>query len=310
MHGEIGVESTVGEGSTFWFTFETESTSIVQVSSGAPMEEIPVENVFSEFHPVILLVDDNAVNRKVANEILKKSGCIVDLAESGFQAIEKVENKLTLTGENYDIIFMDIQMPDMDGVETTQELKKRFPQLTSPIVAMTAYSMKEDRDRFMSQGMDEYIAKPIRAQHLIWKVKELLGNVEGRKAESKQKEVVPEITLPVLDKEIIDQLKAIGGADLVFSVFEDFVAESDELVEGAVTAFAQGDIPTVKSNLHTLKGSAGTVGVSQVADIAKDAEWRLKSDDTSTLHVALPQLQQAYRRFLDSYEALLKDWLK
>ncbi|WP_159466630.1 PAS domain S-box protein [Dyadobacter sp. 3J3] len=310
MNGEIGVESTVGQGSTFWFTFETKSTSIAQVSSSAQIQEVPIENVFSDFHPVILLVDDNAVNRKVANEILKKSGCIVDLAESGFEAIEKVENKLTLSGENYDIIFMDIQMPDMDGVETTQELKKRFPKLTAPIVAMTAYSMKEDRDRFMSQGMDDYIAKPIRAQHLIWKVKELLGNVEGRKLESKQKEIAQEVSLPILDKEIIDQLKGIGGADLVLSVFEDFVMESDELVEGAVTAFATGDIPTVKSNLHTLKGSAGTVGVSQVAEIAKDAEWRLKTDDTSTLAEALPQLQKAYRRFLDNYEALLKDWLK
>ncbi len=63
------------------------------------MEEVPIENVFADFHPVILLVDDNAVNRKVANEILKKSGCIVDLAESGFKAIEKVENKLALSGE-------------------------------------------------------------------------------------------------------------------------------------------------------------------------------------------------------------------
>jgi PAS domain S-box-containing protein len=310
MNGEIGVESTIGEGSTFWFTFETKSTSIAQASSGSQMEEIPIENVFSDFHPVILLVDDNAVNRKVANEILKKSGCFVDLADSGFVALEKVDNKINALGENYDIIFMDIQMPDMDGVETTQELKKRFPGLTSPIVAMTAYSMKEDRDRFLSQGMDDYIAKPIRAQHLIWKVKELIGNVEGRKLELKQKEIAQEVSLPVLDREIIDQLKAIGGADLVFSVFEDFVMESNELVDGAVAAYAQGDIPTVKSNLHTLKGSAGTVGVSQVAEIAKDAEWRLKSDDTSTLSEALPQLERAYRKFLDGYEELLADWLK
>jgi PAS domain S-box-containing protein len=310
MHGEIGVESTIGEGSTFWFTFETKSTSIAQVSTGSQVEEVPIENVFAEIHPVILLVDDNAVNRKVANEILKKSGCYVDLADSGFMALEKVDNKINTLGESYDIIFMDIQMPDMDGVETTKELKKRFPGLSAPIVAMTAYSMKEDRDRFLSQGMDDYIAKPIRAQHLIWKVKELIGNVEGRKLELKQKEIAQEIALPVLDREIIDQLKAIGGADLVYSVFEDFVMESNELVEGAVVAYAQGDIATVKSNLHTLKGSAGTVGVSQVAEIAKDAEWRLKSDDTSTLTEALPQLERAYRKFLEGYEALLADWMK
>src|SRR5690606_24953277 len=126
---------------------ETKETSIAQVSTMSQMEETPIENVFKDINPVILLVDDNAVNRKVANEILVKSGCTVDLAESGFQAIEKVDAQM-IAGKNYDIIFMDIQMPDMDGVQTSQELKKRYPNLLPPIVAMTAYSMKEDRDRF------------------------------------------------------------------------------------------------------------------------------------------------------------------
>jgi len=309
MNGEIGVESVPGEGSTFWFTFETKETSVAKADNAMAPEEVPIENVFSEYHPLILLVDDNSVNRKVANEILKKSGCLVDLAESGYQAIDKVEGKVNSGDSMYDIIFMDIQMPDMDGVETTAELKKRYPAQLPPIVAMTAYSMKEDRDRFLSQGMDDYIAKPIRAQTLIYKVKELLTNVEDRKAEISRKESVPEPTLPILDREIIDQLNGIGGADLVLSVFEDFVTESNELVDGAVEAYATGDIATVKSNLHTLKGSAGTVGVSQVAEIARDAEWKLKSDDTSTLSEALPELQKAYGRFLESYEGLLKEWL-
>ena len=310
MNGEVGVESTLGEGSTFWFTFETTETSMAVVSSEMPMEELPIENVFADIHPEILLVDDNAVNRKVANEILKKSGCKVDLAESGFQAIEKVEARLRDIGRHYDIIFMDIQMPDMDGVETTQQLRKRIPNGLPSIVAMTAYSMKEDRDRFISQGMDDYIAKPIRAQTLIWKVKELMSNVENRKTSPKEAAYSVAVALPVLDREIIDQLNGIGGADLVLSVFEDFVSECNELVPEAVEAYAKGDIKTVKSNLHTLKGSAGTVGVSQVAEIARDAEWRLKSDDTSTLAVALPELEQAYARFLGSYEGLLRSWLK
>ena len=309
MNGEIGVESTLGEGSTFWFTFETTETTTAVVSSETEMKEVSIENVFADIHPEILLVDDNAVNRKVANEILKKSGCRVDLAESGFQAIEKVESRLKATGTHYNIIFMDIQMPDMDGVETTQQLRKRIPHGLPCIVAMTAYSMKEDRDRFISQGMDDYIAKPIRAQTLIWKVKELMAKSLGEKPAHKQDEIVAELTLPILDREIIDQLNGIGGADLVWSVFEDFVTESNELVAESVEAYAKGDIPTVKSNLHTLKGSAGTVGVSQVAEIARDAEWRLKSDDTSTLGQALPELEKAYGRFLEHYEELLRGWL-
>ncbi|CAG5002877.1 Sensor histidine kinase RcsC [Dyadobacter sp. CECT 9275] len=309
MNGSIGVESTLGEGSTFWFTFETRQTTTAEVSMVGPGEEMQIENVFTTVHPHILLVDDNAVNRKVANEILKKSGCTVDLADSGFVAIEKVE-KMQLDGDQmYDIIFMDIQMPDMDGVQTTQELRKRVAGLP-PVVAMTAYSMKEDRDRFISQGMDDYIAKPIRAQHLVYKVKELIGNKLAVKTERKAHEVVEEVTLPVLDKEIIDQLKGIGGPDLVLSVFEDFVQESTGLIDEALAAFEKGDIPTVKSNLHTLKGSAGTVGVSQVAEIARDAEWRLKSDDTSTLAQALPELKRAYEKFLGQYEESLAEWMK
>ncbi len=310
MNGEIGVESVLGEGSTFWFTFETKETSIAQVSTITQLEDTPIEDVFADYHPLILLVDDNAVNRKVANEILKKSGCETDMAESGFKAIEMVEKRYHSDSKGYDIIFMDIQMPDMDGVETTQELKKRFSKGLPPIVAMTAYSMKEDRDRFMSQGMDDYIAKPIRAQTLVQKVKELMGNIENRKLEQKQKEIAQEAMVPVLDKEIIDQLNGIGGAELVWSVFEDFVTESNELVAGALEAYKTGDIKTVKSNLHTLKGSGGTVGVSQVAEIARDAEWRLKSDDTSTLAEALPALEKAYERFLASYKGLLGEWLK
>lgn len=310
MNGEIGVESTLGEGSTFWFTFETKETSIAQVSTTTQLEDTPIEDVFADYHPLILLVDDNAVNRKVANEILKKSGCETDMAESGFKAIEMVEKRYHSDSKGYDIIFMDIQMPDMDGVETTQELKKRFSKGLPPIVAMTAYSMKEDRDRFMSQGMDDYIAKPIRAQTLVQKVRELMGNIENRKLEQKQKEIAQEAMVPVLDKEIIEQLNGIGGADLVWSVFDDFVTESNELVAGALEAYKAGDIKTVKSNLHTLKGSGGTVGVSQVAEIARDAEWRLKSDDTSTLAEALPALEKAYERFLASYKGLLGEWLK
>ncbi|QRR03939.1 PAS domain S-box protein [Dyadobacter sandarakinus] len=311
MNGEIGVESEVGKGSTFWFTFETQETSGAQISTVATQEDGSIEDVFATYHPLILLVDDNAVNRKVANEILKKSGCVVDLAESGFKAIEKVAERFSAGTPGYDIIFMDIQMPDMDGVQTSQELKKRYPDKLPPIVAMTAYSMKEDRDRFISQGMDDYIAKPIRAQTLVSKVRDLVPGTEKEQNNAPVQAAEPTVAaLPVLDKEIIDQLSTIGGADLVWSVFEDFVTESNELVADAVKAFAENDIATVKSNLHTLKGSAGTIGVSQVAEIARDAEWRLKSDDRSTLPEAIPQLEQAYAYFLEVYEDILKGWLK
>ncbi len=309
MNGDIGVESHTGEGSMFWFTFEARETSIAPSSAQEKEEEAFIDNVFESYHPTILLVDDNMVNRKVASEILKKAGCVVDTAESGFEAIEKVNQIFENRETYYDIIFMDIQMPDMDGVETTRRLHANHPKGLPPIVAMTAYSMKEDRERFLSQGMDDYVAKPIRAQHLIGKVQELIGNSPSRSMSEKQLAIAKEISLPVLDREIVNQLKQIGGKELVLSVYEDFVNESNELVSESLTAYEQGDIPTVKSHLHTLKGSAGTVGVMQVAEIARDAEGRLKTDDISTLSKALPQLQIAYGRFLENYKNWLDDWL-
>ncbi len=113
----------------------------------------------------------------------------MDTAESGFEAIDKIDHVFSTREGYFDIIFMDIQMPDMDGVETTQKLHEKYPKGLPPIVAMTAYSMKEDRDRFLSQGMDDYVAKPIRAKHLIGKVQELIGKGSG--TESDQQALLP-----------------------------------------------------------------------------------------------------------------------
>ncbi|HEV7350561.1 PAS domain S-box protein [Telluribacter sp.] len=309
MNGDIGVESHTGAGSMFWFTFEARETSISPASQDANDLEVPIDNAFSDYHPRILLVDDNLVNRKVASEILKKAGCEVITAEDGFVAIKKVEEVFELPDGYFDVLFMDIQMPDMDGVETTRELRKKFGKRLPPVIAMTAYSMKEDRDRFLSQGMDDYIPKPIRAQQLINKVREIVGGKKNRELGQKQQAIAQEIVLPILDRALVEQLKSIGGADLVLSVYEDFVNESTELVNEAIIAFDRDDIATVKSHLHTLKGSAGTVGVMQVAEIAREAEGRLKTNDTSTLSEALPELKKAYDAFLACYEKKLNDWL-
>ena len=311
MKGEVGVESTVGMGSTFWFTIELKETAISPTQQTTEVAEIALANFFNIYHPNVLLVDDNAVNRKVASEILRKSGCVVTTADSGPAAIEEVAKAEDRKGEGdftgFDVIFMDIQMPDMDGVETTRHLRTKWGKKLPVIVAMTAYSMKEDRERFISQGLDDYIAKPIRAQSLVAKVKEISDahrakQTPATKQLDKPAASVPEPTLPVIDEEIVRQLRDIGGQELVDSIMEEFVTEAKELVDGAASAYALGDIPTVKSHLHTLKGSAGTIGVARVADIARVAEGKLKVNDTSGLSDALQALEKAFGEFLTEWE--------
>ena len=335
MKGEVGVESTVGKGSTFWFTVELKETAISPIQQTTEVAEIALANFFNVYHPTVLLVDDNAVNRKVASEILRKSGCIVTTADSGPAAIQAVERKAEGQEQraegsgqrvssgpqtpdpmpsspspslSFDVIFMDIQMPDMDGVETTRYLRERWGKELPTVVAMTAYSMKEDRERFLSQGLDDYIAKPIRAQSLVAKVKEITDANRGRQTPTPgqltqpKAPIVAEPSLPIIDEAIVGQLRNIGGQELVDSIMDEFVTEANELVSGASSAYALGDIPTVKSHLHTLKGSAGTIGVARVADIARTAEGKLKVNDTSGLLEALQALEKAFGEFLAEWK--------
>ncbi|MGB5980314.1 MAG: PAS domain S-box protein, partial [Cyclobacteriaceae bacterium] len=166
MGGDIGVYSTPGFGSTFWFTFMTRETDPVAAEAIMELEEKSAFEKKLDGDPLILLVDDNPVNRKVASEILKKAGCNVDLAIDGEESIGKVQEK------QYDLVLMDIQMPHMDGVTATRMIKALPMKSYPPIIAMTAYAMREDKDRFISAGMDDYIAKPVKAPVLIAKVQE------------------------------------------------------------------------------------------------------------------------------------------
>ena len=310
MKGSIGVESEAGRGSTFWFTIEVKETAISPITQKTDGADVPLQNVFTDYHPQTLLVDDNAVNRKVASEILRKSGCAVDTASSGREAIQRVAGRIQSGQPMYDVVFMDIQMPDMDGIETTGHLREQFGTQLPPIIAMTAYSMREDRERFLSQGLDDYIAKPIRAQSLIAKVKEIVeaGKAFRESAElrSKQMEISRERDIPMIDADTVAQLEQIGGRELVLSIFEDFEQEATTIMQGTLDAFAIGDIPTIKGHLHTLKGSAATIGVARVGDLAREAEGRLKHNDTTQLADDLHHLDQAFKEFIAEYKEALK----
>eukprot|EP00388_Colpodella_angusta_P007712 GDKJ01021594.1.p1 GENE.GDKJ01021594.1~~GDKJ01021594.1.p1 ORF type:complete len:463 (-),score=98.44 GDKJ01021594.1:657-2045(-) len=121
MKGEIGVHSDWGKGSTFWFIIEIKQTDISPMMAKKDEVAFQVLGHFSDITPYILLVDDNATNRKVASEIMRKAGCEVITADSGKKAIALVE--ASLLEKPFDVIFMDIQMPEMDGVETTHNLR-------------------------------------------------------------------------------------------------------------------------------------------------------------------------------------------
>jgi CheY-like chemotaxis protein len=163
MGGKIWVESWLGEGSIFHFTIMAEAatttTNVEPVSS--VISQLQTGLKLSQFYPLrILLAEDNAINQKVALHMLKKIGQEADVASNGFEVLRAIERQF------YDIILMDIQMPDMDGIEATQKIRAQWPDGQMKIIAVTAYALEGDKDRCLNAGMDDYISKPIQLEEL------------------------------------------------------------------------------------------------------------------------------------------------
>lgn len=160
MGGMIWAESETGKGSTFHFTIHATATAIVPVSSKKIIQQPEIDLKSSQPYPLhILLAEDNPVNQKVGLQMLHKIGYDADVAANGFEVLQALERHA------YDVILMDIQMPEMDGIEATKRIRERWHD-GPKIIAVTAFALEGDSDRCLKEGMDDYISKPIQIDEL------------------------------------------------------------------------------------------------------------------------------------------------
>ena len=163
MGGEIGVESVPGIGSNFWFTLPVQRVTKEESEAWVSHARQPVK-AGVKFNSHVLVVEDVPLNQLVAKLMLENFGCTVRLANNGQEGIELA------TEEKFDYIFMDIHMPVLDGISATNILRERYKDSLPPIIGLSANAMEGDAERFISQGMDDYISKPVRKEEMAEKL--------------------------------------------------------------------------------------------------------------------------------------------
>ena len=254
MGGDIGAYSTEGMGSTFWFTFSAALCRPPVGSRADKRNEVEIQRL--DRSPWVLLVEDNHINCRMTQRLLERIGCKVEAVYSGDEAIIKAKEHV------FDLILMDVQMPEKDGIETTKELHNVL-DFVPPVVAITAYAMQDDRERFLKSGMDDYLAKPIRARALFDKIRHWVSQKEVREED-------------IIDMEVLKELMRYGDLAFVKKTVRDFFAESKKMItqmQGASESKRVGDIQFC---LHTLRGSAGMLGAMAVVRQVRKMERAMK----------------------------------
>jgi CheY-like chemotaxis protein len=222
----------------------------------------------------ILLVEDNELNQEVALELLGEAGMVVDLAENGQIALDR------LAVDKYDLVLMDMQMPVMDGVTATLAIRKQPSLSALPVVAMTANAMQGDRDRCLAAGMNDHIAKPIEPEDL-WKalLQWITPRQPGKPANPGHPDTPEEPKLPS-DIEGLDMVsglrRVLGKKQVYLSMLRRFVAGQKSVVVDIYNALIRDDPPTAERLAHTLKGASGTIGAAGVQQLAAELEDAIK----------------------------------
>jgi signal transduction histidine kinase/CheY-like chemotaxis protein/HPt (histidine-containing phosphotransfer) domain-containing protein len=277
MGGRIGVAAAPGGGSQFWFEvpFTLAAPPVISIEDNTDDSVSQPARQLS-----VLVVDDNRVNRMIVDMMLSKHGHKVSTAVNGREALEAVKHGA------FDLVLMDVQMPEMDGPTATRQIRALAgPQRSIRIIALTANAMPGHREEYLGAGMNDYVAKPINAKTLMSMInKSAPASIIGS-SEQNPPAKEPSLDLPVIDNLIIASWsEGMDPADIreALSCLPDESARSLHEIKAAI---ASGDLTEAKRIAHRLKGMANNLGARRLAAIARSIEV-----DAPTVAVAAAKL--------------------
>jgi signal transduction histidine kinase/DNA-binding response OmpR family regulator len=297
--------------------------ALMQVFAGRPMrlpkredQQQPVLDVqMAERLPLrILLAEDNVTNQKVALRLLARLGYGADVVANGVEALDALKR------QPYDVVLMDVQMPEMDGLETTRTIRREWPPDKRPyIIAMTANAMAQDREMGVAAGMDDYLTKPIRVEELITalgssrSIAPALHPTETRETEGARKEGQGAMVGPQqerseshaqeqapasLDPEGLVRLRRSVGEDptVLAELIDTFLADAPRLLADLRQSLERGDAAGVRLTAHSLKSNGATFGAHAFADLCKEMEAVGKAGALDGAEHLLTQVEAEYER--------------
>jgi len=254
----------------------------------------------------VLVVEDNEINQQVAQEILEGFGLVVEIASNGRQATKMLLEE----GKHFDVVLMDLQMPEMDGYEAARAIRKSLNKDDLPIIAMTAHALQSEIQRCLETGMNDYVSKPIdpdklRVALVRWTRLGLAPSPVASGTQLPRLVKSPELSdaLPGIDLQAVLK-RLMGNRQLFDKLLHDFVRNYAGVSGQIREAIARGDTAQAQRIVHTIKGVAGNLSATRVFTFAQDLEAAIRQGDRARISTGLDSLDEALKPIIEAVATL------
>jgi len=243
----------------------------------------------TKFPLKILLAEDNTVNQKVTTKILERIGYRIDVVADGLEVLEEIKKI------DYDLILMDLHMPEMDGFEATKLIVKSVPKEARPvIIALTAFAQESDKQLCLSIGMDDYLSKPVRTEELQSIIQKWGSKILSEKSSVRDLVEEQQLNFQYVDESKISFLKDLTSEeDILFFIelIDIYISDTPKMLEKLIDAYSANDYKNVEFFAHKIKGSSLTLGLEKIFDITQSIEIKGKNRDISQISGEIDQLR-------------------